>query len=129
MGFCGNFKNHPPHVVEQPSGRSAYCEGVNREEVKEEIVEKYDPAIQAEDGTAYSKVTIMIEDEKGVTIISSPRASFPHASAKVQEHIPLDVPSENFYPDVEFIEFQFKPHKFGDEPAVKIERVVNDGKS
>ena len=125
--FCGNPKNHPAHQTEFSNRDNFWCEGVDRVEVKDEIVEKYDPKVQAEDGTEYSKVTIIIEDKQGASIISIPRASFPHAAAKTREHIPLDKPSENFYPDVEMIEFYCKPHKFGNDPAVKIERVVNDG--
>lgn len=125
--FCGNPRNHAAHQTEFSNRDNFWCEGVGREEVKDEIVEKYDPSTMAEDGTEYSKVTIMIEDKQGVTIITAPRSSFPHALAKVQEHIPLDKPSTNFYPDVEQVEFHFKPHKFGDEPAVKIERVTDNG--
>lgn len=125
--FCGNPRNHAAHQTEFSNRDNFWCEGVDRVEVKDEIIEKYDPKVQAEDGTEYSKVTIIIEDKQGASIISIPRASFPHAAAKTREHIPLDKPSENFYPDVEMIEFYCKPHKFGDDPAVKIERVVNDG--
>lgn len=127
--FCGNPFNHDAHSQERPDATSFWCDGVGRVEVKEEIVEKYDPSTMAEDGTEYSKVTIMIEDSKGVTIITAPRSSFPRASVAVQNHIPLDKSSENFYPNVDQVKFEFNPHKFGDEPGLKIERVVSDAVS
>ena len=46
MGFCGNPINHFGHSVGDPDGKSYYCEGVDREEVKEEIVEKYSPMVE-----------------------------------------------------------------------------------
>lgn len=125
--FCGNPFNHDAHDYGD-GPPFVFCEGVDREVVSEVIVEKYEPHKQAEDGTEYSKVTILIEDSKGVTIVSSERVSLPHASAKVSEHIPLDKSSANFFPEVESVEFRFNTHKFGDESGIKIRRVVYDGK-
>lgn len=84
--FCGNPHNHEPHKHEKTvmvSGFqeliSFWCDGVEREETKEVIVEKFDPTLtedKAEDATRYSKVTIMIEEEDGsVCVITAKRAS------------------------------------------------------
>lgn len=127
LGFCGNPFNHPAHNIE---GTDGYCAGVGRQEVKDVIVEKYEPEkveTMAEDGTEYSKVTILIEDKKGVTIIHAPKASFPYASAKTEEHIPLDRNSKHFYPTIDKVDFTFRPHENEEGAPVSIERKVNGG--
>lgn len=128
-GFCGNPFNHPPHQDSNGYGFT-WCDGVNRVEVTDTIVEKYDRVTSnmAEDGTEYSKVTILIEDKKGnVTIIHAGKASSPNASVESESYLPLDKAFVEFYPKIEKIDFSFKPHTTDEFPAITIERKLNDG--
>lgn len=128
MGFCGNPNNHKSHTVEHPSGKSYFCEGVDREEVKEEIVEKYDPTEQAMDGTPYVKVKIFVEHPDGTTeIILCDKASMQMLEVEHQKYVAIEHATRDFNPRIERAIFSFTPFQPEEGPAFTIERKTPDG--
>lgn len=96
--------------------------------VSDTVVEKYEPDLsEAEDGTEYSKVTIIIEDSKGTTTITAGKASFLNAEVKSESYLPMDKAFSEFYPEVTQIDFRFRPHTTDEFPAIIIERNLHNG--
>lgn len=125
--FCGNPFNHEAH---EKNGMQ--CDGVGRVEVKDEVVvEKYEPKLasdMAEDGTEYSKVTILIEDIKtgDVTILHAEKASLPRTEVKSRSYLPLDQDMIFTGAEIDFLRFEFRPHVEDHHPAFTIERKKNN---
>lgn len=132
MTFCGDPTTHGPHEFPATvSGRPEMlpCGGVNREAVSETVVEKYVPDtsdIEAEDATEYKKITILIEDKLGVTIIHAGKASTETGKVTSKPYLPLDKAYLEFYPEIERVDFSFTPHTTDEFPAITIERKLNE---
>lgn len=122
--FCGNPFNHDPH---EKNGMQ--CEGVSRQEVKEEIVEKFSPLSEmAEDGTHYVKVKIFVEHPNGDTdILTCDRASRQMIETKAQEYVPWHNMTKNWQPRIETVEFSFSPNPLDDGVAFTLEMRDKDG--
>lgn len=123
MGFCGNPNNHRPHIVTFPSGTSSFCEGVDRIEVSETIVEKYDPAPMTEDGTEYVKIKIFIERQNGDTeIILAEKASAQLFEVDYSKVPNFEDGGRINTPTIERATFSFTPFRDETGNAIKIER-------
>lgn len=117
-GFCGNPFNHVPHDN---------CAGVFREEVKETIVEKYDPITTAQDGTPYVKIKIFVEHPNGDTdILTCDRASRQMVETKTQEYVPWHNMTRNWTPRIETVEFSFSPNPLDEENGVAFTLELKD---
>lgn len=130
--FCGNPYNHAPHTKELPNGKSFWCEGVQREEVKETIVEKFTPDVSGtEDGTQYQKITIIIEEANGdSTIIHAPKSSQTELLIERESFVSLEMTRDgDFKQAVKKATFNFLPNKDGSGKLITIEKVDNNGKS
>lgn len=126
--FCGNPFNHEPHEK-----NGIKCEGVNRQEVKEEIVEKFVTQMSemAEDGTEYYQITILVENLKtgDTTIINAPKASRHMLEVEHQKYVALEYVDRDFTPQIERAIFQFAPYQDGEKPAFTVERIQKDAVS
>ena len=111
--FCGNPFNHEGHEFTRPGDETVrVCEGVGRVEVKEEIVEKYDPNTQAADGTAYSKITIFVEHQDGTSeVLTAEKASAQMLEVEHEKYVAMDVVAKNFDPEIRRAIFSFTPKK------------------
>lgn len=122
--FCGNPFNHPEHETTE-----GLCGGVHREEIKETIVEKYDPITTAQDGTPYVKIKIFVEHPNGDTdILVCERASRQMLELKTQEYLPWHNMTKNWSPSIESVEFSFQPNPLDEENvAFTLELKDKDG--
>lgn len=126
--FCGNPFNHNAHTVEEPSGKSYRCDGVDRVGVKEEIVEKFDPSVEIMDGRPYVKVKIFVEYPNGDTdIVQCDKASAEQFEVEHQKYVALDYATRDFSPRIERAIFSFTPFQPDEGPAFTIERKKNHG--
>lgn len=123
--WCGNFKNHGPHEVETGLWDKYHCDGVGVEAVSDEIVEKYDPTVDAAmDGTSYVKVKIFIENPKTgeTTIISCDKASREMFEVEHQKYVSIDYATRDFHPQIERAIFSFSPYNSDEGPAFAISK-------
>jgi len=110
--FCGNPFNHDAHSKDRADGSSFWCDGVGRVEVAEEIVEKYDPTVQAADGTHYAKVTIIVEHaDKSTDIIEFEKASAEMLELETERYVAIEYVTKDFNPAIRRAIFSFTPAK------------------
>lgn len=136
MSFCGNPENHDSHRWQQPiqvSGvqeyRDAWCEGVQREEREEVLVEEFKP--ETSDGTKYVNVKIFVEDGDETTIIEIWKTSAVQLEVDYQsyvslDNVPVDGELKKWDPNVELIRFSTQPEQYENGPKFSVRKVKND---